>query len=323
MNTMAPPAGGAPLTGDGSTQPAAVIALRNVTHRYPGLARPALDQVSLTVRPGELCGILGRNGAGKTTLVRTMVGALHPAEGEADLYGVPVASAGAARSAIGYLGQDATPMCLLTPAEALRLTARLRGLPRAAAREERDALIDWWGLGSFARRRLNRLSGGQRQLALIAMACAGAVPLVILDEPTSGLDPGRRGEVWSRLGELNRSLGRTIVLVTHDPLEAERVLGKVVILVAGRVAAAGRPAELKQRLGSSLRVDVVGDDTLGPDLPPEYEWAKAGAGLWRTLAEPEVATELFRRMRGDARIADIRVRSANLEDLYFYHAEKH
>ncbi|WP_053800827.1 ABC transporter ATP-binding protein [Streptomyces rimosus] len=311
---MTPPAHGGP-------EP--VITLRGVTHHYPGLARPALDRVSLTVAPGELCGILGRNGAGKTTLVRTMVGALRPAYGEARLYGAPAAEAGAARSSTGYLAQDATPMCLLTPAEAVRLTARLRGLPRAAARDERDALIDWWGLGAFARRRLNHLSGGQRQLALIAMACAGAVSLVILDEPTAGLDPGRRAEVWSRLGELNRSLGRTIVLVTHDPLEAERVLGKVVILVAGRVAAAGRPAELKRRLGSALRVEVVGDGALGPDLPPEYAWDRAGSGLWRTLAEPEAVTGLFQRMGDNGRIADIRVRSANLEDLYFHHAEHH
>lgn len=233
--------------------------------------------------------------------------------------GAPAAEAGAARSSTGYLAQDATPMCLLTPAEAVRL----RGLPRAAARDERDALIDWWGLGAFARRRLNHLSGGRRQLALIAMACAGAVSLVILDEPTAGLDPGRRAEVWSRLGELNRSLGRTIVLVTHDPLEAERVLGKVVILVAGRVAAAGRPAELKRRLGSALRVEVVGDGALGPDLPPEYAWDRAGSGLWRTLAEPEAVMGLFQRMGDNDRIADVRVRSANLEDLYFHHAEHH
>ncbi len=311
-----------PAHGAESAAAESVVDLHEVVHRYPGPGRPALDGVTLSIAPGELWGILGRNGAGKTTLVRAMTGSLRPTGGSVAVYGRPPAAPGAQRSAIGYLAQDDAPMNHLTPAEALRLTSRLRGFSRAQARDERDALIDWWGLAPFARRAMRRLSGGQHQLALIAVACAGAVPLLVLDEPTSGLDPERRGEVWSRLGELNRCHGRTIVLVTHDPLEAERVLGKVVILVAGRIAAAGRPAELKRRLGSSLRVDVVGEQTAAADLPAGYDWGQVGPGLWRSLIEPAAAERLLAQLRDGDRISDVRVRSANLEDLYLYHAKR-
>jgi ABC-type multidrug transport system ATPase subunit len=299
-----------------------VVALNDITHFYQGLGWPALNGVTLSVERGEMCGILGPNGAGKTTLVRTMVGALRPTTGTATLFGHPAASAGAARSAVGYLAQDSSPLNHLTPAEALRLTSHLRGLSRSEARRERDYLVDWWGLVGFARREMRRLSGGQRRLALIALACAGAVPLLILDEPTSGLDPVRRTDVWSRLGELNRDHGRSIVLVTHDPLEAERVLGKVVILVAGRVAAVGRLAELKRQLEGSLRADVVGKITTAADLPPGYAWKRLGVGRWQSTIEPTAVAGLIAALRGDDRVADIRVRSANLEDLYLHHAEQ-
>ena len=200
-------------------------------------------------------GLLGPNGAGKTTLVRQLVGLLRPDEGEIRLLGRPLTSGrgssrvGADASAcVAYLPQHEAALADLTVELAIQSTGRLRGLSAADARAERDSLIAELGLEPLVGRVIGKLSGGERRLAAVGATLAGHRAVVVLDEPTTGLDPQARRAVWAALERRRRDFGVTVVLVTHNVLEAEAVLDRVAVLDGGRVIACDTPGRLKAQV---------------------------------------------------------------------------
>ena len=224
----------------------------------------ANDHIDLDIAAGTVYGLLGPNGAGKTTLVRQLVGLLRPDEGTISLLGRRLdARAG---SCIGYLSQQEAALADLTVSLAIETTGRLRGLGAVAARRTRDALVDELGLGSLGDRVIGRLSGGERRLAAFGAALAGPRPILLLDEPTTGLDPQARRAVWSALERRRRDHGATVVLVTHNVLEAESVLDRVAVLDAGRVIAEGTPGRLKAQVSDEVRLELV-----WRGVPPETD----------------------------------------------------
>jgi ABC-2 type transport system ATP-binding protein len=215
----------------------------------------ANDHIDLDIAAGTVFGLLGPNGAGKTTLVRQLVGLLRPDEGSIRMLGRPLdARAG---SCIGYLPQHEAALADLTVSLAIETTGRLRGLGRSAARTARDVLVDELGLEPLSGRVVSGLSGGERRLAAFAAALAGPRPILLLDEPTTGLDPQARRAVWSALERRRRESGVTVVLVTHNVLEAESVLDRVAVLDAGRVIACDTPGRLKAQVSDEVRLELV------------------------------------------------------------------
>jgi ABC-2 type transport system ATP-binding protein len=229
--------------------------------RAPGDVPPpvrANDGVDLDVRRGELFGILGPNGAGKTTLVRQLTGLLRPDAGSIELLGHDlVRHPDRAARLIGYLGQESTALDELTVALAAETTARLRGLAVPAARAARDAVLDELGLAPLAGRPIKRLSGGQRRLACFATALVGERPVLVLDEPTTGMDPVARRAVWAAVDRRRTALGATVLLVTHNVIEAETVLDRVAVLDHGKVIACDTPAALRALVADEVRLDLV------------------------------------------------------------------
>jgi ABC-2 type transport system ATP-binding protein len=257
------PAGGRAPRGGGT---AAACAARGLTRTYPGAARPAVEDVSLDARPGEVFGVLGRNGAGKTTLVRLLVGLLRPDAGRVLVGGTDVtARAAHAAEHLAYLPQHESALSDMSVRTALETTGRLRGLSRPEARAQSDALIAELDLAALADRRVGRLSGGQRRLAGVAATLAGERPLLVLDEPTTGLDLDARRTVWDAL-DRRRAGGAAVILVTHNVLEAETVLDRVLVLGRGRPVACDTPGRLKDRFGGLVRLDLTwrGDPPLDP-----------------------------------------------------------
>jgi ABC-2 type transport system ATP-binding protein len=224
----------------------------------------ANDHIDLDIAAGTVFGLLGPNGAGKTTLVRQLVGLLRPDEGSIRMLGQPLDSR--AGGCIGYLPQQEAALADLTVSLAIETTGRLRGLGSAAARRTRDALIDELGLGPLRGRVIGRMSGGERRLAAFGAALAGPRPILLLDEPTTGLDPQARRAVWSALERRRRDTGATVVLVTHNVLEAESVLDRVAVLDAGRVIACDTPGRLKAQVSAEVRLDLV-----WRGVPPETD----------------------------------------------------
>jgi ABC-2 type transport system ATP-binding protein len=231
---------------------------RRTADAAPAETVRANDGVDLDVERGELFGILGPNGAGKTTLVRQLTGLLRPDAGSIQLLGHDlVRHPDRAARLIGYLGQESTAFDELTVALAAETTGRLRGLDARAARAARDAVLDELELGPLAGRPLKRLSGGQRRLACFAATLVGERPVLVLDEPTTGMDPVARRAVWAAVDRRRTENGTTVLLVTHNVIEAETVLDRVAVLDRGRVIASDTPARLRALVAGEVRLDLV------------------------------------------------------------------
>nr|WP_066932713.1 ABC transporter ATP-binding protein [Streptomyces sp. NBRC 110611] len=228
----------------------------------------ASDGITLDVRRGEIFGLLGPNGAGKSTLVRQLTGLLRPDSGSIAVLGHDlVRHPERAARLLGYLGQESTALDELTVALAVETTGRLRGLGTREARAERDAVLGELGLADLAGRVLKKLSGGQRRLACFATALIGARPLLVLDEPTTGMDPVARRAVWAAVDRRRAEHGATVVLVTHNVLEAETVLDRVAVLDQGRVIACDTPGGLKDMVSDEVRLELVWRDRPPLDVP--------------------------------------------------------
>ncbi|AEW93550.1 MULTISPECIES: ABC transporter ATP-binding protein [Streptomycetaceae] len=283
----------------------------------------ANDGIDLDIRRGEIFGLLGPNGAGKSTLVRQLTGLLRPDHGTIRLLGHDlVAHPERAARLIGYLGQESTALDELTVALAAETTGRLRGLDVRAARAQRDAVLDELGLAPLADRPLARLSGGQRRLACFAAALVGDRPMLVLDEPTTGMDPVARRAVWAAVDRRRAEAGVTVLLVTHNVIEAETVLDRVAVLDRGRVIACDTPAGLKATVAGDVRLDLVWRDEapLGlPEIAALRERAETAGRRWTLRMPQERARAVVASVTAGpafAALDDFTLATPSLEDVY-------
>jgi len=203
-------------------------------------ARRAVDGLSLRVAPGSVLALLGPNGAGKTTTIEICEGFRRPGAGWVRVLGLdPIADAAALRPRVGVMLQGGVGGYTGARAiELLRLFASYAAHPHDPV-----ALLASVGLTDVAQTAVKRLSGGQQQRLSLALALVGRPELVFLDEPTAGMDPQARRGTWDFIRRL-RADGVSVVLSTHFLDEAEQLADTVVVIDAGRVVAAGSPAEL-------------------------------------------------------------------------------
>lgn len=215
---------------------------------YAGGPTPAgLVDVSLAVRPGQVCCLLGPNGAGKTTLLRCLLGLLTPRSGIVRLAGEPINTLSRRERArrIAYVPQTSStpfPFSTLDIAVTGR-TPHLRAMTAPSAADRRNAarVLDDLGIGALADRPFAVLSGGERRLALVARALVQDSPLLVLDEPTAALDLGNEARVLQVVTQLAR-LGRTVLMTTHQPWHALLCGDQAVLMRNGRLLADG-PAD--------------------------------------------------------------------------------
>ncbi|GAB2793267.1 ABC transporter ATP-binding protein [Streptomyces daliensis] len=289
----------------------------------PAPAVRASDDVTLDINAGEIFGLLGPNGAGKSTLVRQLTGLLRPDSGAIEVLGHDlVRHPERASRLLAYLGQESSALDELTVALATETTGRLRGLDVDAARRERDAVMDELGLGPLASRPLKKLSGGQRRLACVASALVGERPLLVLDEPTSGMDPVARRAVWAAVDRRRAEHGATVVLVTHNVIEAETVLDRVAVMDTGRVIACDTPGGLKATVGDDVRLELVWRDRAPVDVPEVAalgEAALVSGRRWTLRLGPGAAREAVAVVTGGpafAALDDFSLATPSLEDVY-------
>ena len=299
-----------------------VYDVQDLVKIYPGQVQAANKNITLQIHEGEIFGLLGDNGAGKTTLVRQMVNLLRCTSGSIRLFGEPVDGDPLhVPTTVGYMPQETNSLNTLTVGEALYFTAHLRGMSRTQARRERDALLELWQIEDLRDRDNSRLSGGQRRLLRLAVAMAGSLPVLILDEPTNDLDPLRRRLVWDVLRRVNHERGTTIIFITHDAIEAEKVIERVGIMRGGELVAVGRPSDLKRAIDRKLRLELFIAPDTKLDLPPELPRRETQPGRWLVLLEWEQATVVLNALDME-RIDDFRLYSATLEDLYVHYASR-
>ena len=219
--------------------------MQGVVKAYGSLR--ANDGIDVTVGRGEVLGVLGPNGAGKTTLVRQVLGLVKPDSGSIRIGGIDVvADPRAAHRLCSYQPQTHVPFTGLRARRVIELLARMHGASKADARRRAAELLERLDLGAIADRRVDDASGGTARLVGFAAAIARPGEVVVLDEPTNDVDPLRRRVLWDLVRETAEA-GATIILVTHNVHEAERAVDHLAIIDAGRVAASGRPADLRRR----------------------------------------------------------------------------
>lgn len=294
----------------------------HLTKVYNAQTIPANDDISLEIQSGEIFGLLGDNGAGKSTLVGQMAGLITRTAGSIELFGEEIGRDSLyVPLRVGYMPQTGAAMNTMTIHQILYFTAHLRGLSSTEARQERERLIRLWGLDHIRYKPAQKLSGGEARLALLATAMAGSPPILILDEPTNELAPQQRRQVWQVLRNLNREQGTTIIFITHDAIEAERIIQRVGILWNGRLLATGTPAELKRAIDDKLRLELYFDPQRPPQLPDHLQPLEQERGHWLIyLGREDVAATLSQLDM--SQLEDFRLYSATLEDLYLQYAQQ-
>lgn len=215
-----------------------VVSVRGLCKSYAG--RPVVDGLDLSVRAGEIVGLIGANGAGKTTTVECIQGLRRPDSGSLRVLGFdPATQADQLRPHIGSQLQDSALPDRLRVAEAVELFT-------TAGSRDGGELLEQFGLTERRKSAFSSLSGGERQRLFLVLALLGRPELVILDELTQGLDPAARRNVWSAVRQLHEA-GTTVLLVTHELDEAEALCDRVIAMRAGRILDEGRPADLIDR----------------------------------------------------------------------------
>ncbi len=299
--------------------PNPIFELTNLGKQYPKANDWALKNVDLTIPQGEIFGLLGENGAGKSTLVKQLVGLLKPTEGTVLFCGQNIVNNQSQVALnIGYMPQKATSLNVMTVKESLYYTAHLRGLSRHDANLEVDRLLKLWQIEELKEKNNRKLSGGQQRLLRLAVAMAGRLPVLVLDEPTNDLDPMRRKLAWDNLRKLNKEEGTTIIFITHDALEAEKIIQRVGIMRDGRLTAVGNPKELKKQVDQSLRLDLFFEPSKPPTVPGSLAPVIDQDGHRRYMVAWDAIPEIMAQLNLDE-IDDLRLNSASLEDLYLHY----
>jgi len=281
-----------------------VLEVRELVKQYPGVR--AVDGVSFSIAEGQCFGLLGPNGAGKTTTVEIMEGVTQPTSGEVLYRGDPIGAGFRADAGIQF--QKTALQDFLTVRETLSLFTRL--YPR---RREVDELIRICALEQVENRDNRKLSGGQMQRLLLAIALANDPRVLFLDEPTTGLDPQARHNFW----ELIRSIkaeGRTVLLTTHYMDEAYELCDVIAIMDSGRIIAEGPPSRLLEDHFDDVVLELPREDFRGE--PAAFPLPVLVASDRIEISTGDVEGALQALLRQGVPLKRLRIRPRNLEDLF-------
>ena len=236
--------------------------LRKSFRGTDGTAVVAVDDVDLTIEPGEIVAFLGPNGAGKTTTVDMLLGLTTPDAGVIEIYGTaPTEAVRAGR--VSAVMQTGGLLNDFTVAETVRAIAALHGRP-----DRVDWVLERARLSDIAHRRVEACSGGEQQRLKFALALVPDPDLVILDEPTTGMDVGARQAFWETM-RADAALGRTIVFATHYLAEADEFAERTVLMNHGRIVHDAATTDVRAAYGGRTLTfrppaDVVGADGIDP-----------------------------------------------------------
>jgi ABC-2 type transport system ATP-binding protein len=295
------------------------IEVRNLVKAYKEV--PVLEDVSFTVGRGTVFALLGANGSGKTTTINVLTTLIDADGGQASVAGFDVAEQPSkVREQISVTGQFAAVDDVLTAWENLVLIGELRRVadPGRTATD----LLDKFGLGEAAERRVLTFSGGMRRRLDIAMGLVGDSPIIFLDEPTTGLDPKSRTEMWMTIRQLVEN-GSTVFLTTQYLDEADHLADEVAILHGGRIVASGTPGELKAMVPTGLvELEFADDEQLAaaqPALSRQHEVNRVDSKLVVPTAGSvaEMAEMLIRLNDVGVEPAGFSSQLPTLDDVFF------
>jgi ABC-2 type transport system ATP-binding protein len=297
-------------THSSPTTPA--VRFAGVGKQYRGAPRPALDEVSFEIQPGEFFGLLGPNGAGKTTLISILAGLVQASRGSVQVMGHDVlGDFAAARRALGIVPQELVFDPFFSVRECLRIQSGYFGVRGNEAWI--DELLDGLGLADKADSNMRQLSGGMKRRVLVAQALVHRPPVIVLDEPTAGVDVELRQTLWQFVARLNRE-GHTVLLTTHYLEEAEALCHRIAMLKLGRVVALDRTSNLLAgRASTMLRFKT--DQSLPPHLAERSRVTGRIAQI-QVHDAAETATVLAELRSAGVTVEDLEIGRADLEDVF-------
>lgn len=236
-----------------------LLDVQSITKVYAGKAKSKItanDNLTFSMKEGEIFGLLGHNGAGKTTLVNQILGLIKPTSGKITLLGKSILdSPEYARQICSVQPQSQLPLGHLTPAQAVSIMGKMRSGNKHEVKKRMNMLFESLDMGEWANTEGIKLSGGIRRLTAFCMAVISPGRLVILDEPTNDVDPIRRRYLWDMIRKLTDD-GTSVILVTHNVIEAEKAVDRVAILNKGKFIAQGTPSQVKSSVNNQIRVEI-------------------------------------------------------------------
>ncbi len=237
------------------------IVVGNLVKVYPKVR--AVDGISFTIPEGETFGLLGPNGAGKTTTIRILLTLIRPTSGSVSVFGVDaLAHPNRVREMAGYVPQDVSVDGEITGYENILIYAKLYGMPREERKRRIKEVLEYLGLQDRANSMVNTFSGGMMRRLELAQSLVNRPRMLFLDEPSIGLDPNARNAIWELVSKLRDEFGTTILLTTHDMVEADTLCDRIGIMDRGKLAVIGKPSELKSAVGG----EILSISSQNPDL---------------------------------------------------------
>jgi len=281
-----------------------LLEVKDLVKQYRSVA--AVQGVNLTINQGTCFGLLGPNGAGKTTLLEVIEDIIEPTSGSVFYKGRPRTAA--FREEVGIQFQQTALLNFLKVSETLQT---FRSLYHGSY--DLDELVGLCNLSEILGQYNDKISGGQRQRLLLALALINQPDLLFLDEPSAGLDPQARRNLWAIVQNV-KAAGKTIILTTHSMEEAESLCDEIAIMDHGKIIARGTPAALVKRYGGGVTVT----------LPKEVVTAslvESGIAVHERGGRVEIQADnvnsiLEKLIAQDVELTDMAVRSANLEDVF-------
>ncbi len=310
-----------------------ILSISGVTKRF-GASVTAVDDVSLDIREGEFFALLGPSGCGKTTLLRMIAGFEVPSEGAILLEGADISATPPNRRPINMVFQSYAVFPHMSVFDNVAYGLKVAGTPRGEIRAKVEEALSLVKLDGFAARKPDQLSGGQRQRVALARALVKRPKILLLDEPLSALDAKLREAMQLELTRLQKSVGITFIIVTHDQGEALSMADRIAVMEAGRVRQVAEPEVLYSRPNCRFVADFIGkinlfmarvvraegdllhleSDALGHvDLPCPEAMAHPAPGSQITLA---VRPENF-RLGGEAGADDLHIPGRITDHAYF------
>ncbi len=247
----------------------------------------AVRDVNLTIDKGEFVSLLGPSGCGKTTTLQMIAGLVEPTQGRISLDGHDITHEKPNRRGLGVVFQSYALFPHMTVAQNVAFGLEMRRVPQAERTERVREALSLVQLSSFADRYPRQLSGGQRQRVAIARALVIAPPVLLLDEPLSNLDAKLREEMQFELRRIQRKVGTTTIMVTHDQAEALSISDRVVVMEDGRMTQVDAPYRLYEQPSNTFISSFVGKTNLLAGT-----WRRSGAEIGGVLLEasaPEIA----------------------------------
>ena len=252
--------GAVALETDAAAENVRGLSVSGVSKRFGRVV--ALDNVSLEVTRGEFVTILGPSGCGKTTLLRVVAGLEIADSGLVELGGADITALPANRRPVNTVFQNYALFPHLNVFENIAFGLRARKFPQAEVEKRVDSALEMLHLEELSRRRTPQLSGGQKQRVALARALVNQPDLLLLDEPMSALDAKLRAEVQLELRRLQRALGKTFILVTHDQNEAMTVSDRIFVMREGAIVQSGPPADVYDRPVTRFVAEFLGTTNL-------------------------------------------------------------